>query len=124
MTAPFHEIDFDAETVHLTEGWLTAAELEARIGEAYAARHFVVVGRLGAALEALTTAVAGAQPVTLKLSPSQFAELEDEAQRTGRTVSQVARERLFPPAPVPTELSAEALGLVAKRVNAPPPPLD
>jgi len=124
MTHGMHEIDFDEEKVRIDDAWLDAAGVEERIGQAYAARQFVQVGKLGTALEALTHAVAGAQMVTMKLAPAQFAELEAQSRASGRTLGQVARERLFRNGPYtpngnaapPAEgLSAADLGLVPKR---------
>jgi len=130
MTDTTHEIDFDEEKVRLEDGWVDASGLEERIARAFTGKQYVLVGRLGAALEALTNAVAGAQFVTIKITPGQYAELETQSRHSGRTIPQVARERIFrpvtPAVAAPAELSAAAFGLMPKRRDAttPPPALE
>ncbi len=134
-----YEIDFENERILLDGAWLNGEEISSRLTHAIAAKNFAGVGRLGDALEQLSTALSATKTLTLKLSGDHFARIEAAGQKLGKTPAAFARDLLVqvlsgapaapapaafaPPPEVSPEEAAAALTLTPKRrdVSTPPP---
>lgn len=87
------EFDLETERVQLGQEWLDKAALTQRITQAIASGDFKIA-KLAAVLEQLDQAVAGAKPVTFKVSAATWAQLEAAGKRLGKEANVFARDLL------------------------------